>query len=192
LAGRAIAASGLSDKGQFRQSPQHFLAGSAKEASARFEAIPLRSLRLQAHSHRQDRRLSVRWGTGGARSASYQPASCGCRHALVAGRFQIVSGTGSGRRLRSMNWRNSLTTGHGRANRRMLSAFLAAFSVTRMAIWIRLPSMLPSITDDVSPVEVLEFLHVPGHPIASECCLKDLGYNGVPTDLIAGCPRIGE
>jgi hypothetical protein len=50
-----------------------------------------------------------------------------------------------------------------------------------------LPSMLPSITDDVSPVEVLEFLHVPGHPIASECCLKDLGYNGMPTDLIAGC-----
>jgi len=66
------------------------------------------------------------------------------RHAEVAGRFQMASGTGSGRGLRSMNSRKSLTVGHGRANRRMLSAFLAAFSVTRMAIWIRLPSMLPS------------------------------------------------
>jgi len=41
--------------------------------------------------------------------------------------------------------------------------------------------------DNVSSVGVLEFLHVPGHPIASECRLKNFGYNGVPTDLIARC-----
>jgi hypothetical protein len=29
---------------------------------------------------------------------------------------EMASGTGSGRRLRSMNWRKSLTTAHGRAN----------------------------------------------------------------------------
>jgi hypothetical protein len=45
----------------------------------------------------------------------------------------------------------------------------------------------PVECDDVSSVWVLEFLHVAGHPIASECCLKDLDYNGMPTDLIAGC-----
>src|ERR1700730_5845658 len=45
----------------------------------------------------------------------------------------------------------------------------------------------PVECDDVSSVGVLEFLHIPGHPIASESCLKDLGYSGVSTDLIAGC-----
>jgi hypothetical protein len=45
----------------------------------------------------------------------------------------------------------------------------------------------PVECDYVSSVGVLEFLDVAGHPIASECCLKDLDYNGVTTDLIAGC-----
>jgi hypothetical protein len=45
----------------------------------------------------------------------------------------------------------------------------------------------PIESNDVSPVGVREFLHVPGHPIASECCLKDLGHNGVPPDLIGSC-----
>ena len=45
----------------------------------------------------------------------------------------------------------------------------------------------PVESDYVSSVGVLEFLHVPGPPITSECCLKDLDYNGVPTDLVAGC-----
>jgi hypothetical protein len=45
--------------------------------------------------------------------------------------------------------------------------------------------MLPSKVTMCRPV--LEFLHVARHPIASECCLKDLGYNGMPTDFIAGC-----
>jgi hypothetical protein len=45
----------------------------------------------------------------------------------------------------------------------------------------------PVESDDVSSVGVWELLHVPGHPIASECCLKDLGYNGVPPDLIGSC-----
>ena len=45
----------------------------------------------------------------------------------------------------------------------------------------------PVESDYVSSVGVLEFLHVSGHPITSECCLKDLDYNGVPTDLIACC-----
>jgi hypothetical protein len=86
-----------------------------------------------------------------------------------------------------MNWRKSLTTGHGRANRRMLSIFLPAFSVTRMAIWIQVAVNAPVECDDVSSVGVLEFLDVARHPIASECCLEDLGYNSVSTDLIAGC-----
>src|SRR5689334_16641544 len=41
--------------------------------------------------------------------------------------------------------------------------------------------------DDVSFVGILEYLHVLWLVVANECCLKDLGYNGVPTDLIAGC-----
>jgi hypothetical protein len=41
--------------------------------------------------------------------------------------------------------------------------------------------------DDVPSVRVLEFLDVAGRPTASEHCLKDLGYNCVPTDLVAGC-----
>jgi hypothetical protein len=72
------------------------------------------------------------------------------RLALVAGRFQMASGTGSGRRLRSMHWRNSLTTGHGRANRRMLSSFLAPFSVTRTAILDQVAVNAPVESDDVS------------------------------------------
>jgi hypothetical protein len=45
----------------------------------------------------------------------------------------------------------------------------------------------PVECDDVSAVGVLELIDVAGHPIASKCCLKDLDYNGVPADLIAGC-----
>ena len=52
----------------------------------------------------------------------------------VAGSAQIASGTGSGRRLRSMYSRKSLTIGHGRANPRRLSTLFAASSVTSMAI----------------------------------------------------------
>src|ERR1700726_3977075 len=39
----------------------------------------------------------------------------------------MASETGSGRKLRSMNWRKSLTIGYRRANRRMLSTLVAAF-----------------------------------------------------------------
>ena len=56
----------------------------------------------------------------------------------------MASGTGSGRRLRSIYSRNSFTTGDGRANTRRLSTFFVASSVTSRAIWIRLPSMPPS------------------------------------------------
>src|SRR4029077_9389538 len=45
----------------------------------------------------------------------------------------------------------------------------------------------PIECDDVSSVGVLEFVHVAGHPKASECRLKDLDNDGVPPDLIACC-----
>jgi hypothetical protein len=88
------------------------------------------------------------------------------RHALAAGRFQTASGTGSRRRVRSMHWRNSLTTGHGRANRRMLRLFGSILcyedgDLNQVAV------NAPVESDDVSSVGVLEFLHVPGHSIAS-------------------------
>src|SRR2546430_14210877 len=85
-----------------------------------------------------DDQFSEAWNSPIARGRSRAPI------AFLAGRFQMASGTGSGRRLRSMNSRKSLTIGHGRAKTRRLSTFPAAFSVTRMATWIRLPPMLPS------------------------------------------------
>jgi hypothetical protein len=36
----------------------------------------------------------------------------------------------------------------------------------------------------------LGFLDIAGHPVASECCLKDLDYNAVLTYLVAGCRQV--
>jgi hypothetical protein len=61
-----------------------------------------------------------------------------------------------------MNWRKSLTTGHGRANRRMLSTFLAAViglsgwpaaprraSTGRLLAFVVLPNLIPVIFIEV-------------------------------------------
>jgi hypothetical protein len=99
----------------------------------------------------------------------------------------MASGTGSGRRLHSMNWRNSFTIGHGRANRRMLSTFFGSILCDEDGDLDQVAVNAPVESNDVSSVGVLEFLHVPRHPLANECCLKDLGHDWVPTNLIAGC-----
>jgi hypothetical protein len=43
-----------------------------------------------------------------------------------------------------------------------------------MAIWIRFAANTPVECDHLPSVWVLEFIHVAGHPKASECRLKDL------------------
>src|SRR6266436_4914069 len=90
----------------------------------------------------------------------------------------MASGTGFGRRSRSMNWRKSLTIGHGRAN------IADAFHLTGRTLRYEngdLDEVAVNTTiecDDVSSVKVLEFLDVAGHPIAGECRLENLDYNG--------------
>jgi hypothetical protein len=44
---------------------------------------------------------------------------------------------------------------------------------------------------ETAKVELIEWREI-RHPKASECCLKYLGYNGLPMHLIAGCRQIGE
>ena len=103
----------------------------------------------------------------------------------------MASGTGSGRRLHSMNWRNSFTIGHGRANRRMLStSFWQSILCDEDGDLDQVAVNAPVESNDVSSVGVLEFLHVPRHPIANECCLKDPGHDWVSTNLVVA--RIGE
>jgi hypothetical protein len=50
----------------------------------------------------------------------------------------------------------------------------------------------PVECDDVSSVGVLEFLDIAGHPIASECCPKDLDFMGCPRTSLLVVARIGE
>jgi hypothetical protein len=98
-------------------------------------AIRSPTLRVRQEKHRVARKPS---GLRRANEIAHPSSRMSC--------WQIPDGVGD--RVRPQvalhELAESLTTGHGRANSRMLSIFLAAFSVTRMAIWIRLPSMLPS------------------------------------------------
>jgi hypothetical protein len=55
-----------------------------------------------------------------------------------------------------------------------------------MAIWMRLPSILPLNVTMYRPSGFWKFLDVAGHPIADERRLENLDYNSMPTDLIAG------
>ena len=82
----------------------------------------------------------------------------------------MASGIESGRRSRSIHSRKSLTTGHGRANTRMLPTFLVEFSVTGWRSGSDCPERctVEDAVANVSSVGVLEFVHVPGHPTASE------------------------
>ena len=96
----------------------------------------------------------------------------------------MASGIGPGRRSRSMHSRNTFTTGHGRACTRMLTTLLAEFSVTRMAICIRLPRTLPS---NVTMYRPSGFLNVTGHPTAGERSLEDPAYNDMSPYLVACC-----